>query len=264
MSKVEIRPLPIQKWHGKSGKDSFTQPITLEVLYDEASGKYATGLSTEEAIKYGELMGVDLTDNFIPNEPHPYYSTKSAQIKLPNHTVIFDDSKPSDFVKIKNLKASRFVANSMKEWEEGFYPDATHVIFDEEVEMESRATKVELKNKAFELSLSMSADAKADLIQILSKKSVVGKSTNFINVEFDDLLTNKPAEIIKFANMDKKELNIRSKVLNAIDKNILNKEGMSIYYMGEKLGNDYEDVVSFFMDSQNSKMKVAILEKLNK
>ena len=46
---VEVRPLPEKKWHGKKGKDSFAQPKTIEVLYDEKLGAYATGLTEEEA-----------------------------------------------------------------------------------------------------------------------------------------------------------------------------------------------------------------------
>src|SRR5690349_20055934 len=100
--KVEVRPIESKKWHGKKGKESFKQPMTIEVLYDPATGRLATGLTDEEAEKYSKLLGVDLSDNFNMLEPHPYWSTKAASIKLENHTVIYDTEKPLDYVKVKN------------------------------------------------------------------------------------------------------------------------------------------------------------------
>ena len=57
MAKVEIRPLPIKKWHGKEGKEDFSQPKVIEVLYDVEKACYATGLSEEETIKYSKEKG---------------------------------------------------------------------------------------------------------------------------------------------------------------------------------------------------------------
>lgn len=263
MAKIEVRPLELRKWHGKSGKDSFSQPIVYEVLYDSATGRYATGLNEEETAKLQKETGLDLSDKFDANAPHPYWSTKPAQIKLPNHTVYFDTTNPVEAIKVANMKVSRFVANSMKEWEDGNYPDATHVIFDEEDEVRVKASKVQIRNKAFGLTMNMSSDEKADIAQLLSQKPLHGRSANFIDVEINDLIESNPAEFIKFAEMDKAEVNVRANVLRAIARNILTKEGTQILYMGSTIAMDYEEAVQWFKDKQNSKMKVAILEKLN-
>ena len=53
--------------------------------------------------------------------------------------MIFDTSNPLDFIKMRVCKASRFVANSWKEFEEGLFPEATHVIFDESEEIEEKS-----------------------------------------------------------------------------------------------------------------------------
>jgi len=126
---VEVKPIDTDKWHGKKGKESFAQPMTIEVLYNKESGKYATGLTPEDAEKYGKELGLDLTDRFDAMKPHAYWSTQPARIKLPNHTVIFNTEKSLDYIKLCNLKASKFVANSIKELAEGLWPEATHVIF---------------------------------------------------------------------------------------------------------------------------------------
>src|ERR1019366_7157512 len=119
MSMVEIRPLPQKKWHGKKDGESFAQPKAVEVLYDPEKGTYATGLTDEEANEYGKKLGVNLSSIFIADEPHEYWGNKASWIVLPNRTVLFNTEKPADFVKIKNMKASSRVANSMAEWEAG-------------------------------------------------------------------------------------------------------------------------------------------------
>lgn len=262
MTKVEIRPLPIKKWHGKKGKEAFAQPLVIEVLYDETTGGYATGLTKEEQELYEEKTKLNLSPNFNANEPHPYWSTKAAQLKLPNHTIILDPNKDIEFIKIKNLKASRFVANSIKEWQEGLFPEATHVIFDEQEEVDDKASKVQLKNKAIALTVKMSFEQKVDLLQILSTKNLKKRSPNFLDVEIDEMITQDAAKFIKYATMDKKDINVRANVLRAIAENILTKEGSQILYMGNTIAMDYEEAVKWFKSPQNSKLKVAILEKL--
>lgn len=263
---VEVRPLPLKKWHGKKGKEEFAQPKILEVLFDKETGNYATGLTEEEAEKYGKILGVDLSDKFTYAEPHPYWSTKPSWISLPNCTTIFNTENAADFVKVKNMKASKRVANSMKEWEEGKYPDATHVIYDEAEEIANKTTKIELKRKANQLEGKLSQEDKIAIVQILSDKkiSVRGKSPNYIAVELDDIIENKTQEFIRTVELGREEVTIRGKVLEMVDKNILIKEGGSYYYMGELIGMDFMSTVEWFKDPQNSKMKVLILEQLEK
>lgn len=263
MALIEVRPIPQKKWHGKTGKESFKQPMVLEVLFDSQTGKYATGLTEEEAKKYGNILGADLSDTFSFTEPHPYYSTSTAKIRLKNQTMFFNDELASDFVKIKAMKASKFVANSFKELEAGQWPDATHVMYDETEEIEIKATKVQTKNKCVAIVAKMSADEKANIVQILSEKTVKKMTANFIDVAIDEIIDTKPHEFIRYAKMDKEEVYTRATLLEGIKRNILIKEGVAIYYMGERIANDLEEAVRWFLDPQNSKMKVAILEKMD-
>lgn len=262
---VEVRPIAESKWHGKSGAESFKQPFTIECLYDPQTGAYATGLTPEDVKKYSSLLGgVDLSDKFNPNEAHPYWGTAAARIKLANQTTIFNDQKPSDYVKIKVMKASKFVANSQKEYEEGKWPDALFVIHDESEEVSLKASRIQRKNQCIAIAAKMSLDEQVNIIQIMSDKSLKGRSQDFVSVELDKQIENNPAEFIRLSKMDKAEVYIRATILEAILRNILTKQSGAIYYMGERLANDYEESVQWFLDPQNSKMKVTILEKLTK
>jgi hypothetical protein len=261
---VEIKPLPVEKWHKKKGKDSFSQPKTIEVLYNNETGRYDTGLSEEDAEKYGKAMGVDLGDNFNPNEPHPHWSTKAAWISLPNQTLILDTVKNSEFVKVANLKASKYVANSMKEYNEGLWPDATHVIYSEEEEREEKATKFQIEQQVSVKLNGMSLDAKTAIVRVLSKIPIKSNSQNFIDGVIYDLLKEDPNEILRVLNMGKEEVTVRATVLELLQKNILTKQAGKIQYMGEVIALDYEDAIKYFKDPNNMEMKVRLMEKLQK
>lgn len=261
---VEVRPLPQTKWHGKKDKESFAQPKAIEVLYDSNTGKYATGLTEEEAIEYGKKLGVDLSSDYDTESPHPFWSSKASWITLPNSTSLFDTSKPRDFVKVKNMKASKFVANSQKEYDEGKYPDATHVIFDEEEQASQDASKIQLKYKAIQIAMKMSNEDKVSMVQVLSNKSIKGRSANFIDKEIDAVIDTRAADFIRYATMGRDEVTVRAQVLEMLTKGILTKEASSIYYMGDLIGMDYEDAVKWFKDPNNQKLKVILLEQLNK
>lgn len=263
MALVEVRPIKRTKtWHGKEGKESFRQTHVIEVLYNEATGKYATGLTPEEAKKYGELLGVDLSDKYSALEPHPFFSSSAGKIHLKNQTMFFNEEKPADFIKIKAMKASKFVANSIKEYEEGLWPEATHIMYDETEEIEIKATKVQKKNKCIAIASKLSADEKANLVRVLSNKYVAKMTSNYIDVALEEIFETKADEFIRYAKMEKQEVYIRATLLEALRRNVLIKEGLAIFYMGERIANDFEEAVSWFADPQNSKTKAIILEKL--
>lgn len=260
--KVEVRPLPIKRWHGKEGKESFTQPKSVEVLFNEETGRYATGLTPEEAAEYGAKMKVDLSDTYNPNEPHPYWSAKTSWIPLPNRTLFFETNKDADYIKVKNMKASKLVANSVKEYEEGKWPFATHVIFDQAEEISVKAVKVQLKRKINEMLTKATLDQKAGIVMIVSKESIKNRSQDFIDVEIDALVEERPADVLEVLEMGSERVNIMSQIYLAYFQGILHKEGEAFYYMSELLGATLDDTVGFFRHPDNQKLKVSILQKI--
>lgn len=262
---VEVRPIIKEKvWHGKKDKESFTQTKTIEALYDSNIGGYATGLTEQEAEYFGKMLNVSLSNDFNSESAHPTWSTKAFNVNLENRTMIFDISKPMDFIKVRLLKASKFVANSMKEYNGGDFPEATHVIFDEAEDLSAKANKVSTRTKAYQYLAKMSSEDKVAIIQVLSNKSAKGRSMDFIDTEVGELVDSKPEDVIKYLDMGKDEVYLRANILELLDKNILTKEGGAVYYMGDMLAIDYEGAIGWFKDPNNQKMKVVILEKLQK
>ena len=249
---VEIRPVEINKWHGKNGKDSFSQPVTIRVLYDHATGAYATGLTEEQEENYSKRLGVNLSRIFNPQKPHDYWDSSAAKIKLPNYPIFLDPTIPLEFVRIQNLK----------DYNDNRYPEASHVIFDEGEEIEIKATRIQLKKKCYKLVTELSTDRLTNILTILSEKTIRGRSRDFIDVQLEEIIENNGELFLKYATMNAQESYIRASILEAIYKNILTKEGIGIYYMGDKIANSYEDAIGYFLDPQNQTLKVSILEKL--
>ena len=262
--KVIVKPIEMEKWHGKKGQEAFNNPHTIEALYDSSSGGLATGLTDEEEKKYGERLGVDLSNKFDQTKPHPFYGSKMGQVKLLNSTMIFNGEKNLDFVKIKMLKASKYVANSLEDMENGLYPEATHVIFDEAESKKVRASKLQLLKKARKLAEKATQAEKVAIAQIIANKSIKGADADDLDIAMEELINEDLSLFISVASSSKEELSTRAVVLEAIQKNILVKEGSAVTYLGDILGHDLNSAVEYFKDPQNQPIKLAILEKVNK
>lgn len=262
MAQVEVRVIEKESWHKKGGKESFKRPITIEALYKK--GKYSVDLTDEELKSYGEKLGVNLDTTFKTDKPHDFYCSAQGRVKLENNTMIFNTDNVIDAIKVGIMKGSPFVANSLKEYEEGLYPEATHYIFSEEEEIAVKAKKVEINNACIVAAAKMSLEEKINIAICLGDKPLKGRSQNFIDVAIDEIIKDKPVEFLTYAKKDKKENHIRATVLDALRMNVLTKEGPTICYMGDVIGYGVDEAVSWFKDPNNQVIKTSILEKLNK
>jgi tRNA uridine 5-carbamoylmethylation protein Kti12 len=117
--KIEVRPIEKKSWHGKKGKESFTRPKKIQALADADTMQYAVELTEEEEAEYSKKLKKDLSRQFDPENTHEFWDSALATIKLENATMILDTKKAIDFIHWKIMRASKYVANSMKEYEEG-------------------------------------------------------------------------------------------------------------------------------------------------
>lgn len=269
--KVQIRPIPTKRWHGKTGNESFTRPKVIQALVDPDSMTYATGLTEDEEKTLGERLRVDLSKQFTIDKPHPFWDSKMGEVSLENRTMLFDTENPLEFIRVKICKNSKYVANSMKEYEEGLFPEATHVIFDESEEVEEKASRVEIKNKAILEVSKLSKGKKVELIMVLSAdgsdylraKNLKGKSDNFVTVEMDKIIEAKSADVLRYLKMDKEDLATNALVLEALQRNVLEKVGHKIMYHESVIGQDIYDVIKYMNAPENQEFKLRILAQVN-
>jgi hypothetical protein len=262
--KVEVRPIESKRWHNKTGPESFTRPKKIQALIDSSTMKYATGLSDEDVkalIKKG--VKYDLSDHFVEGTPHAFWDSSMAVIKLENNTMFFDMDNALEFIKVRVMKASKFVANSLAEYEQGIWPEATHVIFDEAEQAQVLASKVEEKNRAIIEASKLSLERKVQLILVLGGKNMKNQSADFVAVELDKIITKSPSDFLRFLNMDKKQVAAHALVLEALQKSVLRKEGQRIFHMDSPLGIDEIEVAEYLSKEENQDIKLLILSKIN-
>lgn len=262
--KIEVRPLPVEeneKWHGKVKDESFKRPNKLPALVDGETMRYSTGLTDEDVKHLRDNMRVtyDLSDHYNPEKPHPFWDSQLPIVKLENNTMFFNDEVAIDYIKIKIMKASKYVANSLREWEEGYFPEATHYIHDENEEIEVQASKIALKNKAVIESAKLSDDKKAQIILILSGKLLKGASSETLIVEMNGLIEENPEDVLRYMNMDKKRVSLESLVHECLEKNVLRKQGHKIMYHDSVLGEDVIDVIEYLELDENQDLKLRLM-----
>jgi hypothetical protein len=267
---IQIRPIAKTSWHGKTGNEKFTRPITIQAFVDPETMSYATGLTAEEEEGYGKKLKVDLSKQFKLGELHPFWDSKMAEIKLENRTQFFNTENPIEFVKIKVMKASRYVANSLQEYEEGKWPEATHVIFDESEEVEAQASVVALKNQAIIESAKLSKSKKVELIMILSAdgdyhkaKNLKNKSDNYVQVELDKVIQKNPENVVRFIKMDKVYTSTYAMCLEALQKQVLVKSGHKIMYHDSVIAEDMTSLIDYLNKAENNDFKLRILAMVN-
>lgn len=267
--RVEIRPIERKKWHGKTGKESFTRPKTIEALVNANSMKYNTGLSEEDKKLLKEKgISYDISEEYT-GEAHPFWESKTAQIKLENQTMLlYPKQNVLDFIKVRICRASKFVANSLQEWEEGKWPEATHVIFDEAAEVEMKASKSSLKRRAIVELAKLGKERKVQLVMVLSGKDVKGKSDDYLEVALDDIVEGRipnvsAKDVLEHINMDAEEIAIHALVLECLMKNVLTKKGHRIEYKGSNLGGDEIEVVHYLAQDKNQDLRLRLTAEVN-
>ncbi len=263
-NRIEVRPLDRLKWHGKKGKESFAQPHTIQALVDPSTMEYAVDLSEEERKELESKTSYDLSLTFDPENPHPFWDGRSSRIKLENKTMFFFKNVALDKIKVAIMKASKLVANSLKEWEEGEFPDATHYIHDESEQVQIKASKVEMRNEAIIETSKLPKDRKISIVKTLAGGQLKDNSDSFLAVEINKLIEHNTELYLQTLRRDPKEVSYLALVYEALDKNIFRKEGHLIKYLDSSLGGDAEEVAEYLRDDKNQEFTLMIKTKVSK
>lgn len=264
MALVEVRPVDKETWHGKKEQDKFSRPKVIEALVDPQTGKYATGLSEADKERLEKLLNYDLSDNYNPDKPHPFWSSTTAQVKLEAGSNIFNTDIPLEEIKVKMMKASNLVANSLKEYEDGLFPTAEFVIFDESEQTEIKVQKAALKRNVILKANKLSESKKIEILQILDNNNVKGKSTDYINYKFDEAIElHGPDKVLTLMERDAKRNSVHAIIVEAVQKSVLTKKNGTYFYMGDMIAADTEGAIDFFLNDKNQPLKLQIVEKIN-
>jgi hypothetical protein len=257
---VEVKPIPAKKWHGKEGKESITRPKTITALPDETLN-YKVALTPEQLEDYGKILKQDLSLQFILGDAHPFWDSRLAKVVLENNTQFFNVDNPIEAIKVAILKASKDVAPTLKDWEEGKYPEASHYIVDEREEIAAFLVADKKEKEARAKLEKLDKKEKGEIIFLMTGKIVKQQTEEFLNFELKKLFNSRLDDLITYLNQDKVETALRSLVNESVAKNIITKSGLKFLYFDQIIGNNLEEVVDYLRKEENQSFKLELMSK---
>ena len=258
MANIFLKPIMTEKWHGlhKVGRTKFqdTQDV-IQVLFDRKQGALATGLDNDTEARLSSSLGVSLANNSTNEFWHDF------KIKLKDQTMIFDTSKPMEELQVFVLKASKFIANSQKELEQGLWPSAKYVIYDEQTEIEKQAAEVQTKAKAIDIFINLSPEKKLDILKLYGK-AVENSSNDFVYTKLYEIVEDNPIDFITQATKSPEEIKVKALIFDLEKLGILRRKGTAYLYNDQQVGFDYDDTVSYLLSPGNQELLVKLKDTL--
>lgn len=255
---VYVKPILKERWHNLhlQGRTKFADTYdTIQPVYSRKLGHLATGLDEDDAKRLGKVLGVNLT----PASSNEYWA--HFKVKMHDKTMVFDIKNALDEVRISVLRACKYVANSKKELDEGEWPEAKYLIFDEQQEIESEAKKVEIIAKAVIEFNKLSPGKRMDILKIFGK---VGDNNtpDFTYTKLYEILEEDPKAFLKTVSMKKDEIAIRSLLFDLERTGIFRRRQAAFLYNDSQIGFDYEDTVQNLLNPKNQELLIKLKSDL--
>lgn len=265
--KIEIRPIPnrqnIQKLSDKL--EFYSKSHIVAPFVDPTTRRYKTGLS-EKDIEFlkEKKFPYDIDDIYVQGTPHKFWESPLIKVELRNNPMFLYPGKSLlDFVKYKFLLVSNFVYTSEAEMKTGSKPQATHYIYNEDVEMNIQASKIAKRNLLLNKIAECSLDKKRNLILILNNENTDNKTEDYLNVKLEEIInSNRRHELEKLLTEDDSNVNIMSLIKNAVRKQVLKKTRKGYFYFDANLGLTEEDVIAFLSNPENQEILFTIKDKI--
>lgn len=260
---VEVRPLEREaKPWAPTGPDDITRPIVLTPSHRD--GLYLIDATDKQLEKWGKTAGYDLDRTVVAGEGG-FYNGPVCTIKLEN-TVnrFFPETSVDDAIRVAILRADPLVANSKTEYQTGKWPGALFYIHSETEELEVKAKKIDIINRARKASFDMTKASKQAMVRVLLKKDPTNTSDSGLDVLVDEAVVQDPKIFVQYASMDKAKLATWSLLEEAIMYGKLTKKAGSILYGTESIGFDEAEAVEYLDDPVNQPLRIRLMEELKK
>ena len=255
---VVIRRVQHERWHKIPWEDMPPKALVISPFIDHNSMKYVVGLSAAEIKKYSKLLGKDLTPNYDPEVPHPFWDDPMVYLKIEGDKLVLNLDEPLGYIKYRIALHHPAVANSLETYEKGLFPEAECYIDDRRRKIEQRSKDAKTKAKAFKLFAEMPLDRKLAVLSILTGASYRGAPEDEIDAALYDEIENSATRFIDVASMNPREMMLRALIVEAQYNRIVSRQHDGYYFFDEKLGDSLEDAARYIARSD----KKMLLEKL--
>lgn len=266
-TKIEIRPIPNSKGIEDFSTDlkHFAKIHTVPCLVNPDTHRYETGLSKED-LEYLEKNNCpyDVSDVWVRGKAHPFWDSLIGKVDLkPRPDFLYPGKNILDFIKYKYLLKSKFVYTSESEMLSGSKPMATHYIYNESVEVEIKASKLEKRNRLINKIADLSLEKKREFILIINNENVDNKSESYLTIKFEEILNSseKTAILESLFNRSSEDITIEADVKKALNRSILKTTTKGIYYYDTLIGYSIKDVIEAFKNANNQDLYLNIKAK---
>ena len=266
--KIEIRPIPNRNGIKKFSEnlEYFSQAHIIAPFVNPVSRKYETGLSEEDKVFLKEQeFPYEISDNYIKGKPHEFWESAVVKVELKNSpTFLFPGQNLIDFVKYKYLLANSYIYKSEEEMLLGTKPEATHYIYDETEAISIKANKLEKRNDLISKIGKLSLKRKRDIILITLNENTENKDEDYLTVRFDDILQNKEhtAKLVELIEKKSDVVSLEAEIKTAIQKNVLTRTKLGIFFFETNLGFSEEDVRETLTIPENQELYLNIKSKI--
>lgn len=257
------------KEDGKPVLDDKGKPLMLQQKYEERFN-----------LPKGYLSNITTKRNEIPTpDKITYFQSKGW--RLQDGSTVFDLSTLDGLMGYYVMLASKFVANSEKEWRSHKWPDAKWYIALHNESEEIKYNKTQRKAKAFATLLSndMTEEARRKFCDLLGLKSSTTSLSNqqIYNLLYDyiDSSTYTPgSNIEKFNDLYNKfstksgrnEFNMEHLLKRATDtRTIIEKQGSYTWVRPDgvlEIGSTKKDALNFLLNPKKSALVEELLDEL--
>ena len=146
--------------------------------------------------------------------------------------------------------------------EEGGKPQATHYIFNEEIEDEIKAKKLLKNYNLIQTFLSFKENEKRSFLTMVFNEDFSDKSSDSLISKYEEAINDKPDLVLKYINNSPGELSDKAFILKAIAKGIIRKNKKGLKYFDVDLGFTVEDAYNTLNTPDNVELFNNIKEKL--
>ena len=266
--KIEIRPVPNQRGikEFSDNLEYFSQAHIIHPFVNPNTLKYDVGLTeddVEELKKQGCPYNLDTT--FVNGQPHEFWESSLVKTELKSTPMfLYPGSNIIDYIKYKYLQVNNYIYTSEEEMLSGSKPEATHYIYNEQVENKIKATKIQKRNALVNKLSDVSLSEKKNFILIINNEIAENKSPNDIEVALEDIMqdTDKRKKLEELLSEEAEKVSLFADIKTAIQKGVLRQTKKGIFYFDNNLGFDIEDVYKLLNDKENQEILINIKSKI--
>ena len=157
--------------------------------------------------------------------------------------------------------------SSAEEMKKEMKNEATHYIFNEEIENTLKYTTIAKKNNLIKQIEECSLDTKRNFVSLIFDEVTDSKNEEYITIKLNDaiedaILRNKLETLVKMNLSNKKEIRIRAEIRQGLKNGHLNvDEHKTIFFEGIALGKTTEEAFKYLANNKNQSVYMNFITK---